>query len=148
MKTFLLIAGSFFLMEFWAWFSHKYVMHGFLWTVHKDHHIKSNVRKSFFEKNDLFIFFFALPAMIMIIAGFATAMYDLVSIGAGFTLYGLTYFLLHDVLIHKRINHNISITGGYLGALVRAHWAHHAPGSPRDFRNFGLIIFPIRYFKH
>jgi beta-carotene 3-hydroxylase len=134
-------------MEFWAWFSHKYIMHGFLWTVHRDHHIRTEAKKSIFEKNDLFIVFFALPAMIMIITGFAAHTLNLVFIGAGFTLYGLTYFLLHDVLIHKRINHNLKITKGYLGALVRAHWAHHAPKTPTDFRNFGLIIFPVRYFK-
>ena len=25
-------------MEFMAWFTHKYVMHGFLWNLHFDHH--------------------------------------------------------------------------------------------------------------
>ena len=24
-----------------AWFSHKYIMHGFLWNLHKDHHVKN-----------------------------------------------------------------------------------------------------------
>ena len=27
-------------MEFMAWFTHKYIMHGFLWVLHKDHHKK------------------------------------------------------------------------------------------------------------
>ena len=31
---------TFVFMEFVAWFSHKYIMHGFLWSLHKDHHIK------------------------------------------------------------------------------------------------------------
>jgi beta-carotene 3-hydroxylase len=30
--------ATFFFMEFVAWFTHKFVMHGFLWILHKDHH--------------------------------------------------------------------------------------------------------------
>ena len=32
------IAGTFIFMEFVAWFTHKYVMHGLLWILHRDHH--------------------------------------------------------------------------------------------------------------
>ena len=49
---------TFVIMEFMAWFSHKYIMHGFLWAIHKDHHIKDH--KSWFERNDLFFIFYAL----------------------------------------------------------------------------------------
>lgn len=42
----LIVLGSFFFIEFVAWFTHKYVMHGFLWTLHKDHHYS---HKGFFE---------------------------------------------------------------------------------------------------
>jgi len=34
----LIVLGAFLFMEFVAWFTHKYVMHGFLWVLHKDHH--------------------------------------------------------------------------------------------------------------
>jgi beta-carotene 3-hydroxylase len=44
----------FLIMEFMAWFSHKYIMHGFLWVLHKDHHKKD--QSSWFERNDLFLF--------------------------------------------------------------------------------------------
>ncbi|HEX2977127.1 MAG TPA: hypothetical protein VHO68_14425 [Bacteroidales bacterium] len=147
MKDTILMILSFFFMEFIAWSSHKYLMHGFLWPVHRDHHIPRLPKTSFFEKNDLFIVIYATPAMIMIIAGFATGNSDLLFIGSGFTLYGIIYFLLHDVLIHKRLKNNIIITKGYLGALIRAHKAHHSGKSIEDFRNFGLLIFPLRYFK-
>ena len=50
---------SFLIMEGVAWTTHKYVMHGFLWILHKDHH---QVRPGVFEKNDLFAFIFAVPA--------------------------------------------------------------------------------------
>jgi beta-carotene 3-hydroxylase len=143
----LLVLVSFFFMEFIAWFSHKYVMHGFLWSVHKDHHIRLKPKDSFFEKNDLFIVIYAFPAMILIMLGFASGNYYLVSIGAGFTIYGITYFLIHDVLIHHRFPHNLTITGGYLAALIRAHQAHHAPRHISDFESFGLLVFPRRYLN-
>lgn len=147
MKETLLVIISFFFMEFLAWASHKYLMHGMLWSVHRDHHIPKKQKTSFFEKNDLFIVIYATPAMIMIILGFASANNDLLFIGSGFTLYGITYFLIHDVLIHKRLKNNIEVRGGYFGALVRAHRSHHSAKSFEDFRNFGLLIFPLRYFK-
>jgi len=49
---------TFCFMEFMAWFTHKYVMHGFMWSVHKDHHHKDH--SSWWERNDLFFIFYAL----------------------------------------------------------------------------------------
>jgi len=40
-------------MEFVAFLSHKYLMHGWLWSWHEDHHNPRMV-EGFFEKNDLF----------------------------------------------------------------------------------------------
>ena len=48
---------TFFIMEFMAWFTHKYIMHGFLWRLHSDHHKKEH--DSWFEKNDTFFIFYA-----------------------------------------------------------------------------------------
>ena len=38
----LVFLGTFSTMEFMAWFTHKYVMHGFLWNLHRDHHHKDH----------------------------------------------------------------------------------------------------------
>ena len=48
-------------MEFMAWFTHKYIMHGFLWSLHKDHHHKDH--SSWWERNDLFFVFYALVSI-------------------------------------------------------------------------------------
>jgi hypothetical protein len=32
-------------------------------------------------------------------------------------------------------------------AVVRAHTAHHHPKSRKDFLNFGLLVFPLRFYK-
>ena len=57
--------ATFFLMEGVAWFSHKYIMHGFLWSLHHDHHQRDDA--GFFEKNDAFFVIFALFFVVSII---------------------------------------------------------------------------------
>ena len=51
------LIATFVVTEFTAWFNHKYIMHGPLWILHKDHHKKDH--NSWFERNDLFFFFYA-----------------------------------------------------------------------------------------
>jgi len=147
MINLVLILVAFLFMEFVAWFSHKYIMHGLLWSIHKDHHIKAQQNDSFFEKNDLFFLIYAIPAMILIILGFAFSNYHLIAIGAGITLYGFTYFSVHDVLIHHRLPVNLNIRKGYIAALIKAHEAHHSGKNIKDFKNYGLLIFPQRFFN-
>ena len=48
----LIIIVTFWMMEFIAWATHKYIMHGFLWKLHKDHHQVD--KDKIFEKNDWF----------------------------------------------------------------------------------------------
>ena len=52
---------TFFMMEFMAWFTHKFIMHGFLWSLHADHHKKDH--DSWFERNDAFFIFYAVVSM-------------------------------------------------------------------------------------
>ena len=42
-------------MEYAAWFTHKHVMHGFLWVLHEDRHHPTGRG---LQKNDLFAVFF------------------------------------------------------------------------------------------
>ncbi len=147
MIYFIIVLVSFFFMEFVAWFSHKYVMHGFMWSFHRDHHIRTDISNTLFEKNDLFFLIYATPAIILMITSFIYASYSLIFIGIGITLYGFTYFLIHDVLIHHRLPLNITFRRGYFAALIRAHQAHHSGKNVKDFKNYGLLIFPLRFFK-
>ena len=147
MINLLLVLISFLFMEFVAWFSHKYIMHGFLWSFHKDHHIKTEESKSFFEKNDLFFLMYAIPAIILIILGVTLHFISFVAIGAGITLYGFTYFFIHDVIIHHRLPIRLNIRRLYFSALIRAHEAHHYGSNVTDFKNYGLLLFPRRFLK-
>jgi beta-carotene 3-hydroxylase len=151
-----LIISAFSFMEFVAWFNHKYVMHGFLWKWHVDHHRKDRQKAlpektedKKLEKNDLFFLVYAVPAIVLLIIGFTISYYPIVYIGIGITLYGLTYFIIHDVIIHKRLNIPFlqKLRNPLIKAIIKAHTAHHWPKSKNDFNNFGLLIFPKQFFK-
>jgi beta-carotene 3-hydroxylase len=88
-------------MEFIAWFTHKYIMHGMMWYLHKDHHDHSN--KSIFEKNDFFFLLFAVPSWLGIMFGAMNDFDYKFYIGVGILLYGIAYFLVHEVIIHQRL---------------------------------------------
>ncbi len=153
----LIAFAAFIFMEFVAWTNHKFVMHGFLWKWHADHHINDHkklqtpeeLRTSGFEKNDYFFLIYAIPAFLMLILGFSFNIASLISMGIGISLYGLTYFTIHDILIHQRIKIPFIIgwRNGYINALIRAHLAHHRGKNVRDFSNFGLLFFQPRFFK-
>lgn len=128
-------------MEVVAWFTHKYVMHGFLWVLHKDHHIPHNKK---LEKNDWFAVLFALPALILLWTGIDNNNPILLAPGIGIALYGVAYFLFHDVYVHHRIK-GIQISDNqYLRATGAAHLDHHMPHS---HRNYGFLIAPLFYYR-
>ena len=80
--TFILIL-SFFGMEFMAWFTHKFVMHGFMWKFHKDHH---QVEEGFFERNDVFFMIYAIPSWLLIMLGSMNGFWIPVWIGIWFVM--------------------------------------------------------------
>lgn len=137
----LLILGAFLFMEFMAWFTHKYVMHGFLWILHKDHHIRDG-RKV--EWNDVFAIIFALPSILLIYLGVMNPDLYLLSIGLGIALYGFAYFMFHDVYVHQRVKILSRLSNRYLRATVKAHKEHH---NPHAHYNYGFLIAPFRYYK-
>ncbi|MGE5519985.1 MAG: sterol desaturase family protein, partial [Candidatus Dadabacteria bacterium] len=96
----LIVIITFIVMEGVAWFTHKHIMHGLLWSLHHDHHKKETT--SFFEKNDFFFLIFAIPGMLGLLLGSLNGFNTLFWIGLGITLYGFAYFLIHDVFIHQR----------------------------------------------
>jgi beta-carotene 3-hydroxylase len=137
----LLAVAAFFFMEFVAWFSHKFIMHGFLWVLHKDHHIRDG-RK--FEWNDLFAVIFAFPSILFIYFGVVDGNSYILGLGIGILLYGLAYFLFHDVYVHQRIPILKNLSNRYLRATVKAHLEHH---NPHAHYNFGFLIAPLKYYK-
>ena len=134
---------SFISMEGVAWFTHKYIMHGMFWNLHKDHHKKEVY--GFFEKNDYFFLVFATPGILCLYFGsFHVSL--LFWIGLGITFYGFAYFMVHDLFIHQRFNILKRSERAYLRAIRKAHKVHHKVHVKRGCENFGMLWVPLKYF--
>lgn len=136
---------TFITMEGATWIIHKYVMHGFLWFLHKDHHDHSN--EGIFEKNDYFFVIFALPTIALMYFGSLKEFNYLFYIGLGIMLYGMAYFFVHDIFIHQRLRYFTNSKNPYLLALRRAHKQHHKHIGKEDGECFGFLYVPFKYFR-
>ena len=119
----LIVLAAFVGMEAVAWLAHKYVMHGILWIWHKDHHKKES--EGFIEHNDFFFLIFAMPGIACLFFGMKNDFNFLFCIGVGITLYGLCYFLVHEIFIHQRFKILRNSNNKYLKAIRRTHKMHH-----------------------
>ena len=140
----LITLGVFIIMEGVSWFTHKYVMHGFGWFLHEDHH---QPKYDGFEKNDLFFAIFAIPSMALFFFGTYTEYSYLLFIGLGIMCYGIAYFTIHDVLIHQRFKWFKNTNNPYLKGLRKAHKIHHKNIGKKDSQCFGMLFVPFKYFK-
>ena len=130
-------------MEGVAWGLHKYVMHGFLWVLHEDHHRTSGRR---FQKNDLFAFFFAGLSAGLISSGLHYDVPALTSAGLGVTLYGAGYFTFHDFMFHGRIKAlHFQPRGRYFRGIIHAHRIHHGVITREGACSFGFLYAPRKY---
>ncbi|WP_293925248.1 sterol desaturase family protein [Sphingobacterium sp. UBA6320] len=141
----LIVIATFFLMEGATWLIHKYVMHGFLWMLHRDHHDHST--GGHLEKNDYFFIIFAIPAIILMYIGSQQGYSYIFYIGLGVTCYGLAYFFVHDIFIHQRISFLSNTKNPYLLAIRRAHKQHHKHLGREQGECFGFLWVPVKYFK-
>jgi beta-carotene 3-hydroxylase len=137
-----LLIGTFIAMEGVTWLTHKYVMHGFLWVLHRDHH---QVEPGLFEKNDLFFVIFAVPSMLLIYFGTFDQVWWMQAVGFGVMLYGFAYFLVHDVIIHQRIRWFTRSNNTYVRAIRWAHKMHHKHLDRFDGESFGMLYVARKY---
>jgi beta-carotene 3-hydroxylase len=128
-------------MEGLAWWSHKYVMHGWGWGWHRDHHEPHNNR---LEKNDLYGIVGAAMSISMFALGSPLVLGDThwppaTWIGLGILAYGIIYTLVHDGLVHQRYFRWVP-RSGYAKRLVQAHKIHHATIGKEGGVSFGFIF--------
>jgi len=149
MLNILYILIAFLGMEFVAWSAHKYLMHGPLWNWHEDHHKPHHEKDGFFEKNDRFFVVFAIPSALGFIFGslYPESYGFLLYLAIGIALYGLTYFLIHDVYIHQRFKWFKQLDSQYSRAILRAHGTHHAKTTKHDCESFGLLVVAAKFFR-
>ena len=136
-------------MEAVAWLLHRYVMHGLMWDVHKDHHIPHN--KSF-QRNDFFALIFGIPSWLLMMFGILGGCDFRLYMGIGITLYGIAYVMVHDGLIHKRFKIFNNTKNRYLVGLLKGHSAHHSHDGTADYDKdkdicYGMLLVPFRFFK-
>lgn len=134
---YVLIASVVFVsMEGVAWFLHKYVMHGFGWYLHEDHHRFTGKR---FQKNDLFGLFFGVISFILILTGVLSRLDVKFVVGVGIMLYGIGYFMVHDIFFHRRIRISYRPRSEYMKRVLNAHAIHHQKSTAHSGVNFGFL---------
>jgi beta-carotene 3-hydroxylase len=117
-------------MEGFAWFTHRYVMHGFLWIWHRSHH---EPRTGMFELNDLFAVVFAAPAIVAIYFG----------------VHGIPWLLPIGLggMVHQRFKVPLG-RSRYWKQLIQAHRIHHAVHTKDGAVSFGFLLArPVRELK-
>jgi len=137
----LIVIATVLAMEGVAWASHKYVMHGFAWSWHRDHH---QPHDSLLERNDRFALFGAALSIALFALGSpwvmgAGAWRPGTWLGLGVLLYGIIYTLVHDGLVHQRWFRWVP-RRGYAKRLVQAHKLHHATASRLGAVSFGFVF--------
>lgn len=140
----IVLLATFFAMEGVAWMAHKYLMHGFLWFLHEDHHTKT---PGALEKNDTFFLIFAIPSWLGIMLGLMNGSGVSVAFGAGIALYGLAYALVHEVFIHQRLPFFKRTNFIYWEAVRLAHKMHHRHLGKHDGENFGMLWVHPKYIR-
>lgn len=136
---------TFFFMELVAWATHKYLMHGFLWFLHKDHHQIDHTKT--LQKNDWFFMIFAIPGSSLIILNSVDLSFGFF-IGLGITLYGFAYFIVHEIFIHQRIKIFKHTNSNYLKGIRRAHKIHHKSLQKDEGSCFGMLFVPRKFLKN
>ncbi|MDI9356153.1 MAG: sterol desaturase family protein [Chitinophagaceae bacterium] len=139
----ILVVLSFLGMEFVAWFTHKYIMHGFLWSWHHSHH---KVHTHTLERNDLFAIVFSIPSITCIYIGvYYAELYWVLAIGIGIFLYGVFYLIFHDIIVHRRIPIRFKTQNKYMKRIMNAHYTHHKTHTKEGAEAFGFLYAPKKY---
>ena len=139
----LIVIGTFLFWEWVAWFTHKYIMHGFLWMWHKSHH---TVHDHALEKNDWFAVVFSIPSIaLFVISTFVYKSPYLFSVAIGIACYGLFYLVFHDIIVHQRVKWKLKKRSSYLSRMIHAHYIHHSRHTKEDCEAFGFLYAPKKY---
>jgi beta-carotene 3-hydroxylase len=136
-----IITATVLFMEGLAWWSHKYIMHGFGWAWHRDHH---EPHDNALEKNDLYGIIGAVMSISMFALGSPlvlgnSAWPPATWVGLGILIYGIIYTLVHDGLVHQRYFKYVP-KRGYAKRLVQAHKLHHATIGKEGGVSFGFVF--------
>lgn len=138
--TFLGFAG----MEAFSYVVHRWLFHGVFWKIHETHHLP---RKGSFEMNDLFSAGFGLVSVLLIVfAEYPLQESIAFPLGLGIAIYGVLYFIIHDLFTHRRFLPFASSNWIFL-SIRSAHQTHHQTIEKDGQEPFGLFVYDYRRFK-
>ncbi|MBC7798523.1 MAG: sterol desaturase family protein [Pyrinomonadaceae bacterium] len=132
-------------MEIFSYFVHRFLFHGILWKIHQTHHGKRH--KFPLELNDVFSLIFALISMgLMVFA--QKPLLDSITfpIGLGIALYGLLYFILHDLFTHRRFL-PFNSDNKLILTIRAAHQRHHQSSEKSGLEPYGLFLFDFERYR-
>lgn len=131
-------------MEIISYLVHRFIFHGLLWEIHRSHHEPNH---GLFELNDLFSVFFAgLSIYLMYLGRMAPIESTYFALGTGIAVYGILYFVIHDLFAHKRFMPFKS--DSKIMRLIRyAHQRHHQSIDKEGQEPYGLFLFPYDKYK-
>ena len=141
LEVFLTVMSSLVGMELFAWVAHKYIMHGWGWGWHRDHH---EPHDNALEKNDLYGIVGAVTSISLFAIGSPLLLGErawepATWIGLGVLFYGIIYTVVHDGLVHQRYFKYVP-RSGYAKRLVQAHKLHHATIGKEGGVSFGFVF--------
>ena len=141
LEVFLTVMSSLIGMELFAWVAHKYIMHGWGWGWHRDHH---EPHDNALEKNDLYGIVGAVTSISLFAIGSPLLLGEkawepATWIGLGVLFYGIIYTVVHDGLVHQRYFKYVP-RSGYAKRLVQAHKLHHATIGKEGGVSFGFVF--------
>ncbi len=111
---------------------HRWFGHGPGWALHRSHHEDELVG---FEANDVIPVVSALLTMLAFWVGVTVPGAGLaVPLALGATIYGMAYFVLHDLYIHRRLP-LLPERVEWLEPIRQAHLDHHRTGTD----NWGIL---------
>jgi beta-carotene 3-hydroxylase len=127
-------------MEAVSWVLHRYLFHGLLWRIHRTHHRPGKAR---LELNDVFSLGFAGVALgFIFLSGPDPLASGLAGVGAGMSGFGVAYFLVHDLMTHRRFGLGkgwAARAPGPVARLAELHRLHHHSVEQVGHPPFGFL---------
>ena len=131
-------------MEIVSYLVHRFLFHGLLWRIHQSHH---RSKHGLFELNDLFSLFFAALSVGLIYWGSGEPLHSVsFPVGIGIALYGMLYFIIHDLYAHKRYL-PFKSNSRFMRLVRRAHQRHHQSADRQGQEPYGLFLFPYDKYR-
>ena len=137
--------AAFAAMEVLSYVLHRWLLHGPLWRMHRTHHDPAHGHGHGLEWNDLFSLAWGALSVGLIWAGREDPLGTAFPLGVGIAVYGVLYFVLHDLYAHGRLDGvlgRLRFKNGAAQSVKRAHGRHHQSLAKGGQEPYGLFLFP------